>query len=148
MLKVPLSLNRHHTEVSKLGSKYKTFNPFMIAEKMNVEIRYVDFDQQPLGQATSILGDKMILLDDSLRDENLRYFVAAHELCHVVNHNELGGYYISHNYAKSKLEHEADYFAMVLLMSLYEELFGEQPRQVFEVGHTFGLTTEHVSSFF
>lgn len=147
-MQLAATLEKYLNDVITLGNKYKTYNPFILAEEMGIEIQYVDFGKKPLGQATSINGDRMILLDESLRYEEVRYFVAAHELCHSVNHDGLGGYYTSHSYAKSKIEKEADSFSIVLLLYLYEEMFGDRPKQISDVSYAFGLSDERIESFF
>lgn len=146
MIQVPEYLERYFDKVNQLGFEYSTFNPFSIAEQMGIEVRYVDFDTNPLGSATKIEGDFIILLDCSLADDNLRYFVLAHELCHVINHDSLGEYYMIQRYGKDKLEKEADCFSLTLIVKLYEELFGEPARGIYDVGQMFGLDMQRLNT--
>ena len=53
-----------------LKNKYGTMNPFNLSEHMNIEIKYVNFLKNPRGQYTTILGDKVILLSNSIKDTN------------------------------------------------------------------------------
>ncbi|MGG5341176.1 ImmA/IrrE family metallo-endopeptidase [Enterococcus sp. AZ192] len=104
-----------------LKNKYGTMNPFNLSEHMNIEIKYVNFLKNPRGQYTTILGDKVILLSNSIKDTNEEYFVCAHELGHALLHTDISGYYSLNNSTKNKSEYEASKFATKLIYELYKE---------------------------
>lgn len=137
-------LQKYHEGIKKLGNEFGTFNPFVLAEWLDVEIRYVDFQRKPLGQTSYIFDKAIVFLDDSLRHEDVRFFIAAHELGHTLLHRGLGGYYTSHNVAKGKIERDADCFSVVLLSYYYEEVFSEKAGQVSDIGRAFGMSEERI----
>lgn len=146
MINTPDHIDRYFDKARRLGFEFGTFDPFSIAEQLNVEVRYVDFDTNPLGSATKIMDDLIILVDTSLQNSNLRYFVVGHELCHIINHTELGDYYLFQRHGKDKLEKEADLFSWSMIVRLYEELFGEPARCLQDVGNAFGLNNTQMNT--
>ncbi|WP_413628333.1 ImmA/IrrE family metallo-endopeptidase (plasmid) [Fructilactobacillus vespulae] len=116
-------MNEIEKLANKLGKKYKTFDPFLIAEKENIDIQYKDFENEPLGQSISYFNRPIILLSLNIIDSNKKYFVCAHELCHALKHTELSTYYISNCNVKNKFEYQADKFAFTLLKNLYKEQY-------------------------
>lgn len=113
--------------IEKLLKKFGTLDPFKLAEYLDIEIKYVDFNRQPLGHFSTILGDKVILLDQSLQDSNHRYLVASHELSHGLSHSDLSSYYSTGDRQRGKIEHEANLFSAELLYYFYIELFERPP---------------------
>lgn len=102
----------------------KTYNPFVIAEILNIDIHYASFNRKPLGHCSKILKEAVILLDESLLDSNQKYIVCAHELFHAINHQDISSYYSISKNTKSKMEHEANEFAVELVKMMFIEEHG------------------------
>ncbi|MDB7088544.1 ImmA/IrrE family metallo-endopeptidase [Enterococcus mundtii] len=105
--------------VSELKRTYDTANPFVIAEKLGIEIRYVSFLDNPKGKFQELLGSPIILLNNSLKESEERFYICAHELGHALFHREISSYYVSSRNSRSKSESEANCFASNLIVSLY-----------------------------
>lgn len=75
--------------VGKLKQKYNSANPFTICEKMDIQIRYVPFLNNPKGQFQELLGRSIILLNHELKYSEERFYICAHELGHAVFHQGL-----------------------------------------------------------
>lgn len=124
--------------VEFLGKHYGTFDPFIIAEKLNIDIQYQPFLDEPLGDTIDFFGRPIILLADSLRDSKQRYFVCAHELGHAVEHADMQSYYISNSFVKTHYEVQADKFAITLLGKLYVEEHDYEPKNWNDLVHEYG----------
>ena len=104
--------------VNKLQKKFRTKNPFEIAEACNINIKYRDFKDLK-GMYTVMQRCPFIFLNNSL-DENMEKVVLFHELGHHFLHRhhavsafkEHGLYDMS-----SKLEIEANIFAANFIIS-------------------------------
>lgn len=125
--------------VSELKRTYDTANPFVIAEKLGIEIRYVSFLDNPKGQFQELLGSPIILLNNSLKESEERFYICAHELGHALFHREISSYYVSSRNSRSKSESEANCFASNLIVSLYKEDTETYPREVEELTRLYGL---------
>lgn len=75
--------------VGKLKQKYNSANPFTICEKMDIQIRYVPFLNNPKGQFQELLGRSVILLNHELKYSEERFYICAHELGHAIFHQGL-----------------------------------------------------------
>lgn len=122
-----------------LGKRYGTFDPFVIAEKLNIDIQYKPFFEEPLGDIINFMGRPIILLSDTIKDSTQRYFVCAHELGHAIEHADMQSYYISNRYAKSRYETQSDKFAVSLLGELYIEENGCIPDNYLYLVHAYGF---------
>lgn len=107
----------------------ESFDPFKIAESLNIDIRFVEMDETPLGHCSTILSDTVILFDTSLHESNLKFLICAHELFHAMNLQDIASYYSLNKFTKSKLEHEANEFAIELIKELFKQNNG------FEASH-------------
>lgn len=125
--------------VKFLGHRYETFNPFIIADKLNVPIEWVDLGDNLLGKVSYFGDDPIIMLNESLHEINRRYFICAHELAHVINHVGLDGYYVLNKHGYDKLEFEATDFAVDLLINMYEEDFDCLPNTFADLQHAYGI---------
>lgn len=130
--------NQVKSLVELLGHRYSTFNPFTIAEKLNIDIQYRPFLKAPLGDTIDYLGRPIILLADSLKYSNQRYFVCAHELGHAIEHADMQAYYVSSKFASTHYEIQADKFAVSLLGQFYMEEHGHVPDNWMDLVHTYG----------
>lgn len=133
-------MNNHLIEmVSWMQNRYGTANPFVIAEKLNVDIKWEPFLKEPLGETTNFRGRPIILLADFIQESNQRYFVAAHELGHVIEHEDLAALYTHNRIWKGQFEHQADNFAVNLLTRLYQEENGCLPDNYYDLVHAYGF---------
>lgn len=103
--------------VQKLVRKYKTRDPFLIAEYQNIDIKLADFPDQVKGMAVKVKRRKYIVLNESMDYIDLRG-VCGHELGH---HNLHPGH--SYNFIEEhslflpgRYEREANEFAAALLI--------------------------------
>ncbi|MEX1551835.1 ImmA/IrrE family metallo-endopeptidase [Enterococcus sp. C50] len=125
--------------VGKLKKEYGTADPFGISEKMGIEIRYVPFLENPKGQFQELLGYPVILLNESLKDSEERFYICAHELGHALFHKEISSYYVSTRNSRSKSESEANCFAANLIADLYKEDTQLYPRKIEDLSRLYGL---------
>lgn len=142
-------LSKYNEFIADLKERYKTLDPFTLANKLNIEVKYVPFKNNPKGMYTKIKGDPIILLSEEIEELPERKFVLAHELFHYLAHEENSGYYIQNDKARSKLETEANKFAIALLTNLYIEENKEYPETVEEVSLKYGISfKENVEKLF
>lgn len=128
----------HTAEVLK--DKFGTSDPFVLAEKLNVDVSWVELGKRPLGKVFYYPdGSPYVLLNNSIKDSTLRYFTLAHELGHVIFQEGLVGYYKESAFGESHMEREADKFAASLLGLLYIEENGRQPSNWFDLVHAYGF---------
>lgn len=125
--------------VSNIIEEYGTANPFHICDKMNIQIKYVPFLNNPKGQFQELLGRSIILLNNELRYSEERFYICAHELGHALLHKEIASYYVSTRNSRSKSESEANCFAANLIISLYKEDMQQYPRKINELTCFYGL---------
>lgn len=130
---------KYHLLINNLRKTAGTLNPFVIAEILGIEIKYVPFLTNPEGQYLKILDEPIILLNEKYEERNRRYFLVAHELHHAIEHKELSGYYVQNNVTRGKLENEANLFAAALLVYYYNELNDRLPGSTKEIELEFGF---------
>lgn len=109
-----------YNEVNKLINKYKTRNPFEIAEALNIKVKYLDKANKLLGFYTVIERNRFIFLNSNL-DSYMARMILAHELGHDRLHKHLTRKVIFQEYElfniTSQSEYEANIFAAHLLLS-------------------------------
>ena len=71
--------------VKNLIEKYNTSNPYVLCEKLNVEIKYVYY-KDVKGFFSRVLRRKYIVINEKL-DEYSQLVVLCHELGHALYHN-------------------------------------------------------------
>ena len=125
--------------VRDIKRKYNSVNPFVISEKMGIEIKYVPFLENPKGQFQEIRGQAFIFLNEDLKESEERFYICAHELGHAIFHQGLSSYYVSTRSSRSKSESEANCFAANLIVSLYEDDTDQFPREVGLLTKLYGL---------
>lgn len=108
-----------HSKVIKLIKKYKTRNPFAVAENSGIVVNYVPFNKLK-GFFTIINKTSYININQDLNDE-MQKIVCAHELGHaqlhkdkIINHKTCDIMLFNN---ESKLENEANFFAADLLIA-------------------------------
>lgn len=103
--------------IRKLIQKYKTANPFELAEALNVILLYV-----PLKDVNGFYHyynrNHLIYLSDTLSEVECRR-VLAHELGHLILHKDTNAIFLSKHTSlpTQRYEKEADIFASELLIS-------------------------------
>jgi len=127
-------LNGYILNISKkIIKKYKTRNPFEIAEAMNIEVLYCDLGKLK-GFYKKDGHNRFIVINENL-NEPLQKIVCAHELGHDQLHRHLAkNSYIKEFMLydmKSKPEYEANLFAAELLFSAKDVL------EYFKQGYNF-----------
>lgn len=101
----------------KISQKYKTTNPFLIADDMGILILYCPL-KTTLGRYTKYCRIKSIIINSNA-DESLHKFICAHELAHAILHPNLNTAQLLHISPCSnanKYEKEANTFAVELLL--------------------------------
>ncbi|MCY7692593.1 ImmA/IrrE family metallo-endopeptidase [Bacillus altitudinis] len=103
--------------VSKLQSKFKSSDPFFIANKLNIITIHEDLGNT-LGYYSKHFRTKFIHINEKA-SEKCGYFVCAHELGHALLHSESNTPFLKRNtfFSTEKIELEANFFAMHLLFS-------------------------------
>lgn len=102
--------------VTKIIKKYKTNNPFELAEALGIEVLYENLGSIN-GYYTKMLRSKYIHVNYNLNDSRQRYTV-AHELGHAILHPNANTPFLRENtlFSVDKLERQANTFAVELLM--------------------------------
>lgn len=125
--------------IKELYIKCSSYNPFVVSELLNIEVKYVPFGKSPLGQVAYIYETPIILINECLKDSNERFFVCAHELYHALEHTSLSSYYVSNGVAKSKMESEANTFATIILFNDFIETNEYLPESFEDLEHSYGF---------
>lgn len=107
--------------VEELYDKFGTLDPFTLVEHTGIELHYVPFGDNPMGQYVKLLNTPTILLNERLENSPRKYFVLTHELHHALEHEDLSGYYVFNHKSRAKLETEANGFATKLLFHFFFE---------------------------
>lgn len=108
-----------HEKVTNLIKKYKTGNPFKLAEYKNINIIYANLGGI-YGNYVQYRRAKFIIIDNERTPEELMNFVCAHELGHALftpndNTQWLKTYTMKTN--ADKIEYIANQFAVELLLN-------------------------------
>ena len=101
--------------VKNLIEKYNTSNPYILCEKLNIEIRYFYYEGIK-GFFRRILKRKYIVINEKL-DEYSKLVVLCHELGHAIYHSSKNKLLMKINFFNynSELENEANEFAAELM---------------------------------
>lgn len=125
--------------IKEIYTTYNTFNPEILVEFLNIDLRYVDYINNPKGQYIKIRDRKIILIKDTLEFSNERFFIIAHELYHALNHTDLIGYYSISKKTKNKMECEANHFAVKLLYEHFIHEHESLPYSFQELMYNYGI---------
>lgn len=120
-------------QVNMVVDKYKTNNPYQIAEQEKLYVKIFDYYENVVGFHAKKEGVFIIGLNSNI-DEELRRVFLAHELGHLFLHDvwvPFENYFIEycHRPMYLKEDKEADKFASWLLIDsddLYDYIFGYQ----------------------
>lgn len=125
--------------VEFIGKRYGTFNPFVIADKLNIAIEWCDLGNNLMGKVAYIGGHPIVLLNESFEDRSSQYFYCAHELAHVIWQEGLTGAYNLNSQFKSKFEYQATQYAILILINLYREDYDRLPSTYRELETEYGI---------
>lgn len=125
--------------VKTVVNRYKTANPFMIADKLNIEVDWCRFGKMPLGKTVYDGHEPVIMLNQLIKHTPAQYFVLGHELGHAILQEGLVGYYTSSVRNHSQLETEADQFSVALMALLFVEDNDYMPGSYDELATQYGL---------
>ncbi|MBD2870951.1 ImmA/IrrE family metallo-endopeptidase [Paenibacillus arenilitoris] len=102
--------------IMRLIRKYKTNDPFVIAEGLGIHIRYADLGEGTRGLYFKKLRRRFIVIHERL-DEDWRRFVCAHELGHDRLHPGINRFWLDEQsfFDAGKFERQASKFAVRLL---------------------------------
>ncbi|MCT2882632.1 ImmA/IrrE family metallo-endopeptidase [Lentilactobacillus buchneri] len=123
--------------IETVVNRYKTADPFLIANSLNIEIDWSDFGPHPLGETTYFRNQPIVLLNNEIMYSPQRFFTMGHELGHVILHEGYGGYQTG-RLSQGVLEHQANEFASGLMGMLYVEENGRQPDCYIDLVHAYG----------
>ena len=101
--------------VKNLVEKYNTSNPYILCEKLNIEIRYFYYEDIK-GFFKKVLRRKYIIINEKL-DEYSQLVVLCHELGHAIYHSSKNKLLMKINFLNyvPELEKEANEFAAELM---------------------------------
>ncbi|WP_125711742.1 ImmA/IrrE family metallo-endopeptidase [Companilactobacillus kedongensis] len=125
--------------VFNIGKRYNTFDPFTWADELNVQIYWKEVADKPLAETLYYGDTPIIMMSNTIRYSTQKYFVLAHELCHVIEQDGLSAYYSSNVRFKNKSENSADEFAMSVVTNLYIEEHGRLPDTYSDLRWNYGL---------
>lgn len=132
------STNDLNKLVFEIGKRYNTFDPFVWADKLNLEIFWKELGKKPLAKTNYFFNEPLIMMSNGVKYSNQRYFVLAHEIGHVLEHKGLSAYYVANNVNKQRTEVEADKFAMAMVTNLYIEEHGHLPYTYQDLRYSYG----------
>lgn len=129
--------------VETVVERYKTADPFSIADKLNIDVEWTSLLGAKPFAKTNYDGDQpIVMMNERIRYLPSRYYTMAHEVGHVILHEGLSGYYTGVRFGHSKLEHESDVFAAALLGVLYIEENDRYPETLNELVSSYGIPEE------
>lgn len=107
-----------YDKIIKLTKKFKSNDPFVIANGLNIHIRYARFEDGTRGLYYKTLRQRFIVLHEDLSEEWMK-FVCAHEIGHDRLHPGLSRFWLDEHTLSNpgKYEREANQFAVNLLIS-------------------------------
>ncbi|OCZ54355.1 hypothetical protein A7D23_06135 [Dehalobacter sp. TeCB1] len=130
--------------VIRLTRRYKTNNPFRIAELKNILILFEPLGNT-LGYHNSYKRSKFIHINENL-EEIERQMVCAHELGHAILHPKANTPFLRANtyFSTDRIEREANEFAAELLLPDY--LFHENhDKTINEIAASYDIPRELIA---
>ena len=111
--------------VKQLTHKYKTNNPFELAQLLNIIVMYAELGST-WGYFTTYKRSKFIILNQNISEE-LQTYTCAHELGHSVLHKGVSTPFLKAHtlFSIEKIERQANTFAVELLLP--DELLQQYP---------------------
>ncbi|WP_127539357.1 ImmA/IrrE family metallo-endopeptidase [Paenibacillus illinoisensis] len=117
--------------VRGLIKRFKTNDPFAIAEGLNIKIWYCDLGNNTRGLYYRKLRRRFIVINSDLSDP-WKKFVCAHELAHDRLHPGISRFFLDEQsfFNAGKYERQANQFAVKLLTADSESEPGETREQL------------------
>ncbi|MGO0904960.1 ImmA/IrrE family metallo-endopeptidase [Clostridioides difficile] len=107
-----MGINNIANVVNSIIKDFKTNNPFELCEKLDVTIKFKNYNPEGMkAYYTDVFGEKTIYLNSNFTEES-QAILCAHELGHIILEHKGINHFDS---SDSKLEHEANIFALYLL---------------------------------
>ena len=124
-------MNKIEQKVKSVIDYYGTRDPFLLCEEMGIIVIDSDLPGTVNGIYTMLYGQNTVILNNRLNTIKRRA-VCAHELGHIMLHNNLNCLDLERNtnFVVSKFETEADTFAAFLLIDdalLQNEFYDNSP---------------------
>jgi len=104
--------------VNNLIKIFGTRDPFIIAEKIGINVQFREYSKNIKGYCNSTYGDINIIINSSY-NKTAQKIICAHELGHAILHVDKFDDIFSASFQKYKidaLEHQANIFAAALLL--------------------------------
>ncbi|MBM4762748.1 ImmA/IrrE family metallo-endopeptidase [Bacillus sp. B15-48] len=130
--------------VQAITKKYKTNNPFELADYMGVNVIHWDLHEEINGFYKYDKRNKYIFINRNL-DDPLQKFTCAHEFGHSQLHPRLNTPFLRKNtlYSTSRIEQEANTFAIELLVP--DRIVHENYHStIYEMATAYGIPEEVV----
>lgn len=109
--------------VLKVIRKYKSRDPFVIAKRMGIIVKYVHLSPKcPKGMFKKMLKRKFIIINMTrVKNDAELNMIMAHELGHAIMHSNSSTSFLHDHtyYARGKFEREANLFAAELLIDTF-----------------------------
>lgn len=126
-------------QVEKLTKKFKTNDPFILADNLNITAKPWPFPDEIKGLYQYYKRGQFIYINNNLTINESK-FVCGHELGHAVLHNKINALFLDKHtlFRKNKFENEANLFSAHLLLSdeflfQYKDFTFEQIAAITEV---------------
>lgn len=127
--------------VDNIYKKYRTRNPYKIADDMDVIVHYMNLGQGTRGLCHHKKRIKQIFLHENLEEWEER-FVLTHEIGHLVMHpNHNAPFLQTTFFSRSRYEIEANKFAAELIIS-DTDLRGYRDYTISQIAGIYGLPVE------
>lgn len=132
-----------------LVKKYNTASPFELCDFLGIAVLYQDLPESVNGFFVKIMKNFAVVINSNLEDDDRR-LVCAHELGHILMHSETNYISLSSrtSLSTSRYEHEADMFAVALLLNDCDALLGVdlEGLSVFEISRISHIPLELVKA--
>ena len=121
-----MKINTIAKRLKEIVKKYRTSDPFVIADMLNIKVLYADLEEQ--GVYVPIGEKKIIVLNQELKNRPESKFIMAHELFHAIEHGELMALYHNGHLVSWKKEREANQFAAFMCL-IGETIYAGQTKE-------------------
>lgn len=125
-----------------LKNEFKTSNPFHIIEMKGIYLEFVPFNKKTIGLYKYGIDEQMILLNEKIEHSPEKYFYAAHELHHALEHSDQTAYYVLNSNSKGKMEQQANAFGAVMCKELFLEENGDKSLTSCDLKRYYGVPIE------
>lgn len=138
--------DRIEKAVDKLVNKYNTVSPKELCDFMNIRIIKCDLPNNINGFFMNNRGQIIIVIDNDLNDV-IKNKVIAHELGHIVLHNNLNIASLKLNtyMYPQKFEKEADIFATYLLLKNENINYDYDSMTIDNISSLIGISVEIIN---